>query len=44
MNTAQKDQHMQQNPITWVPNFLIVDLLVLTNLSKSDKIYTAMAS
>ena len=42
--TAQKDQHIQQNPTTWVPNFLIVGLLVLTNLSKSDKIYTAMAS
>jgi hypothetical protein len=44
--SAQKDQHIQQNPTTTtlVPNFLIVDLLVLTNLSKSLKIYSAMAS
>jgi len=42
---AQKHiQHTQQNQTTWVPNFLIVDLLVFTNLSKSDKMYTAMAS
>jgi hypothetical protein len=42
--TAQKDQHIQQTPTTLVTNFLIGDLLVLTNLSKSDKIYTAMTS
>jgi hypothetical protein len=43
MNHRTKDQHRQRNSTTWLPNFLIVDL-VLTNLSKSDKIYTAMAS